>query len=123
MIKLNSHFAFFRSFRAKVTATLILLICFSAIINNIFIYQYSLRFQLNQLRDKLMIIAHTAALTLDPETILAIPLDKRGIDTPQYKAVETKLVRMRGASPSLAHVYIMKKTDKDNILKDRKSVV
>ena len=117
MIKLNSHFMFFRSFRAKVTATLILLICFFAIINNVLIYQYSLRFQLNQLRDKLMIIAHTAALTLDPETILAIPLDKSGMDSPQYKALGARLVRIRGASPSLTHIYIVKKTEKGNVLK------
>ncbi len=114
---MDKPFIFFKSFRAKVTATLILLVCLSSAINNLLIYQYSLKFQLNQLRDKLMIIAHTAALTLDPETLLAIPLDKGGMDSPQYKALEAKLVRMRGASPSLAHLYIMKKTEKVNILK------
>ena len=114
---MDRPFIFFRSFRAKVTATLILLICFSAVINNLLIYQYSLKFQLNQLRDKLMIIAHTAAITLDPEMTLAIPLDKSGMDSPQYKAIESKLVRIRGASPLLTHIYIVKKTDKENILK------
>ena len=110
------RFALLRSFRAQVTATLILLMCFSGIVSNILIYEYSLKSQLNQLRGKLMIIAQAVAMTLDQETLLEIPMNKDGVDSPQYKAVEAKLRKIKDVAPALAYVYVLKKTERVNIL-------
>ena len=113
---MNRPFILFRSFRIKVTAILIVLMCFSGAVSNLLIYEYSLNSQINQLRDKLMIIAQTVAMSVDPEVLLNIPLDKDGKDSPQYKMVESKLLKIKEVAPSLAYVYILKKTEKDNIL-------
>ena len=68
---MNKYFVVFKSFRAKVTAALILLICFSGAVNNLLISQYSLKSQLSQLRGKLAIIAQTMAMSVDPTAITA----------------------------------------------------
>lgn len=113
---MNKPFIFFRSFRIKVTAILIVLMCFSGAVSNLLIYEYSLKSQMDQLRDKLMIIAQAVAMSVDPESLVNIPLDKNGKDSPHYKMVEAKLLRIKELAPSLAYVYILKKTKKDNIL-------
>ena len=114
---MNKRFILFRSFRAEITTILILLMCFSGAVSNFLIYQYSLKAQLNQLRGKLMIIAQTVAISVDTEILTAIPLNKEGVNSPQYKKIEEGLIKIREVAPSLAYIYILKKTEKDNILR------
>ena len=113
---MNKYFVVFKSFRAKVTAALILLICFSGAVNNLLISQYSLKSQLSQLRGKLAIIAQTMAMSVDPTAITEIPLNKEGVNSLPYKRVEEKLLKIKEVVPSLAYIYVLRKTDKDNIL-------
>ena len=110
------RFVLLRSFRAKVTAAFILLMCLSGAVSNLLIYEYSLKAQFNQLRDKLMIIAETVAMDIDPETLLAIPLTKDGVNSPQYKAIESELLKIKEVAPSLAYIYVLKKTGKEKVL-------
>ncbi|MDD5436168.1 MAG: HD domain-containing protein [Candidatus Omnitrophica bacterium] len=115
-MSLLKRFVFFRSFRAQITATLIILMCFSGALSNLLIYEYSLKAQLNQLRGKLMIIAQAIAMSLDPQAIAEIPVNKDGVDSSQYQATEAKLLKLKELVPSLAYIYILKKTEEDNIL-------
>ena len=110
------RFVLLKSFRAKVTAAFILLMCLSGAVSNLLIYEYSLKAQFNQLRDKLMIIAQTVVMTLDPETLMEIPLTKDGVNSPQYKAIESKLLKIKEVAPSLAYIYVLKKTGKEKAL-------
>ena len=105
-----------KSFRLKITAIIILLMCLAGATNNLLIYDYSIKSQLNQLRDKLMIIAKAAAMTIDPETISLVPLNEDGRLSQPYKTLEIKLLRIKELSPTLAYIYILKKTEKENML-------
>lgn len=113
---MNKPFILFKSFRAQITAIFILLICFSAAVGNLLIYEYSLKANMDQAREKLIIIAQTVAMTLDPATLSKIPLDRAGMESEAYKAIEAKLLKIKDVAPSLAYIYILKRTEKNNIL-------
>ncbi|MFH0763611.1 MAG: HD domain-containing phosphohydrolase [Candidatus Omnitrophota bacterium] len=114
---MKKHFIMFGSFRWKITATLILLMCFSGVVGNFLVYDYASKAQFEQLRDKLKIIAQAIALTLDTDALLRIPLDESGIESPSYKAIAEKLLRVKEVDPSLAYIYILKKTEYPGILR------
>jgi len=107
----------FRSFRFKVTVILVLLMFLSGFVGNYFIYEYSLKAQMDQLRDKLMIIAQLIAKNVDAKELLEIPLDNTGATTPQYKKIESELNKIRDVVPSIVYIYIMEKTQKECINK------
>jgi putative nucleotidyltransferase with HDIG domain len=107
----------FRSFRFKVTALFVLLMFLSGLIGNFFVYEYSLKTQMGQLRDKLMVIAQLIAKNVDAKELLEIPLKSVGADTPQYKKIAGELGKIRDIAPSIVFVYIMEKTQKDSVFK------
>ena len=107
----------FRSFRFKVAVLFVLLMFLSGFIGNFFVYEYSLKTQMDQLRDKLMIIAQLIAKNVDAKELLEIPLNNDGIDTPQYKRIASELNKIRDVVPSLVFIYIMEKTQKECIFK------
>lgn len=113
---MNKPFKMFRSFGAKVAAAFILLMCFSAAVSNLLIYEYSINMQFDQLKDKLVTVAQTVAMTIDAEALQNIPMSKDGLISPQYKAVEAELLKMKEVIPSIAYIYILKNTGKDSIL-------
>ena len=106
----------FKSFRSKITIALILLLCFSGAVSNFLIYQYSAKFQFHQLREKLMIIAEAVAMSLDADTLLGIPLNREGVNSPQYSTIEKKILQIKEVAPSLAYIYVLKKTGKSGIM-------
>ncbi len=107
----------FRSFRFKVALVLILAMLFLGAVSNFLIYEYSIRAQLDQLRDELMIIVGTASLTIDAETLLEIPLNKDGVESLQYKTIAAKLSRIKDIDPSIVYIYAMTTTEKPDIFK------
>ncbi len=107
----------FRSFRFKVTVLVILLMLLSGFIGNFFVYEYSLKAQMDQLRDKLMIIAQLIAKNVDSKELLGIPLTGEGVNTPQYKKIESELNKIRDVFPSIAYIYIMERTEKECVFK------
>jgi putative nucleotidyltransferase with HDIG domain len=107
----------FRSFRFKITVLFVLLMFLSGLVGNFFVYEYSLRSQMDQLRDRLMVIAQLIAKNIDAKELLEIPLDNAGVDTPQYKKVENELKKIRDVVPSIVFIYIMEKTQKECVFK------
>lgn len=107
----------FHSFRFKVTVLFVLLMLLSGFIGNFFVYEYSLKTQMDQLRDKLMIIAQLIAKNVDAKKLLEIPLNDDGISTPQYKSIAGELKEIRDVFPSVVFIYIMEKTQKECIFK------
>jgi len=106
----------FRSFQAKLILALILSMLFAVAVNNLLIYRFTLNSRFKELRNKLKIIAQTAALVIDPQALSQIPLNHKGMNTPQYRITTEKLKRIKEANPSIKHIYIMAKTDKEGIL-------
>ncbi len=107
----------FRSFRFKVTVLFVLLMLLSGVVGNFFVYEYSLKMQMNQLRDKLMIIAQLIAKNVDAGELLQIPLKPDGVDTPQYKGIIGELNKVRDIVPSIVFIYIMEKTPDECVFK------
>ncbi|MDD3905852.1 MAG: HD-GYP domain-containing protein [Candidatus Omnitrophica bacterium] len=116
-MRIGKQLVLVKSFRAKVTIVLVLFMCLSAAITNVLIYQYVIRSQFGQLREKLMTIAQAAAMTIDVETLNEIPLNPNGVNSPAYKIIEKKIRRIKEISPNLAYIYILKRGDRLNLLK------
>lgn len=107
----------FKSFRVRVTVLVVILMLFSGVLANFFVYEYSLKTQMNQLRDKLMVIAQLIANNVDSKALLQIPLAKEGQDTPQYKIVESELIKIRDVIPSIVYIYILERSQKECVFK------
>ena len=103
------------SFRTRVTLVLVLSMLFVMSLGNFLIYKFSLNAQFNQLRERLMVIASTASLMIDADSLLRIPLNRDGINSPQYKVIADKLNKIKQVNPSLKYIYTMTKTDKEGI--------
>ena len=82
---------------------------------NVFIYKYALDSQFEQLREKLMIIAQMAALSIDGDMLMRIPLNKEGMNTQPYRVVLELLHSIKRIDPILKYVYTMAKTDTEGI--------
>ncbi|MCX5710534.1 MAG: HD-GYP domain-containing protein, partial [Candidatus Omnitrophica bacterium] len=108
-------FLFFSSFRAKVTFALIFSLFFVMGLSNFLIYDYSLKSQFAQIRERLKVIAQTAALSVDGDVIKSVPLNRDGVNYSSYKIAAQQLERIRTANPSLLYIYTLAKTSKPGI--------
>jgi len=106
---------FFSSFRTKVTLALVFSLFFVMGLSNFLIYDYSLKSQFAQIRERLKVIAQTAALSIDGDVIKSIPLNRDGVNTASYKITAQQLERIRAANPSLLYIYTLTKTSKPGI--------
>ncbi|MBU2102571.1 MAG: hypothetical protein KKF80_04165, partial [Candidatus Omnitrophica bacterium] len=104
-----------KSFQMRVTLALVAALFLVAALSNFLIYRFMAQFQLESLRDKLKIIAQTASLALDAETLMSVPLRKEGIETPQYRVIADKLSQIKKANPPIRFIYTMTKTEQEGI--------
>lgn len=104
-----------RSFRVKVTLALVLSMLLVGAMSNLLVYKFALDSQFNELRNKLMIIVQTAALMIDADTLLAVPLNREGINSPQYNIIVEQLRRIKAANLPIKYIYTMGKTEKEGI--------
>jgi len=107
--------AIFRSFQTKVTLYLILSMLFIGIVSNLAILRFALNSQFNDLRNKLMIIAQTAALMVDARALMQVPLSRQGEETAQFKAIAQDLTKIKKANPAIKYIYTLTKTEKEGI--------
>jgi len=108
---------FFKSFRVRIMCFLILAMVFAAAFSDFLIYEYALKSQFQQLREKLMNIAKIVAMDVDTDSLLKIPLSKDGLSSYEYKIVHDKLLKIKDAIPAIKYIYLLSKTDKPGILK------
>lgn len=94
---------------------LVFAMLFSASLTNLLVSKFALDAQFSQLRDKLMIIAQTATVAVDPEILRSIPLTRDGINTAQYKIISDKLMQVKSVNPAIRYIYTMAKTDKEGV--------
>jgi len=102
--------AFFYSFKTRVTLVLILAMVSVMGLNNLFVYRFNLISQFEQLRHSLTIIAQTATMAVDAETLQKIPLTKEGVESPAYREVSAKLRKILEMNKPLQYSYILTKT-------------
>jgi len=102
--------AFFYSFKTRVTLVLILAMVSVMGLNNFFIYRFNLISNFEQLRNSLMVIAKTASLAVDAETLQKIPLVWDGVRSPAYHEVSAKLNKVLEMNKPLQFIYVLAKT-------------
>ena len=108
---------FFGSFRSKVTVALILSLFLVAAISNFLLYKFSYNSQFEQFREQLKMVAQTAALVVDPDILMQVPLQgPESVKSSQYKAVAEKLFEIKKTNPQILFIYTMGRTDRDGIL-------
>ncbi|MEI8011685.1 MAG: HD-GYP domain-containing protein [Candidatus Omnitrophota bacterium] len=100
------------SFQAKVTAVLIGSTLILLALNSIFVHQMALNAQFQQLRHQLIVVARTAAASVDVDTLMMIPARREGISTPAYVSVHEKLDQIRKDNPEIAFIYTMAPTSR-----------
>jgi putative nucleotidyltransferase with HDIG domain len=103
------------SFRIKVTLILIFSLVLVMGLSNLLIYKFALDSQLNQIREKLKVIARTATLIVDTDLLLQIPLNREGANSSPFKIITGKLKTIREINPPVKSVYILTKTEKEGI--------
>ena len=96
-----------RSFHVKVLAALVFSMLFVGTLSGLTVYNFAVNSLFDQLRDKLIIIAQTAALMVDPDSLVKVPLNKNGINTPEYQDVAENLLKIQKVNPSLVYIYTM----------------
>ena len=89
---------------------------FLVTLGNFAFYEYRLRNAFNETRERLILIAANAALCIDADELLKVPLEQSGEGTPEYQAISQKLIKVKQANPSLKYVYTMTATNQPGIL-------
>lgn len=108
---MNKLIRLLSGFRARVTFAFLAAAVFILALNSLLIYKSTVDFQINQLKENLMMVAQTAALVIDGDMILKVPLDRGGVDSEPYKVIASSLRKIKAANPSIKYIYTMKKSD------------
>jgi len=107
----------YRSFRFRLAVFFVLALVFMSAVSNFLISKYALSSQLEQLKQNLVTVATLAASFADPKKIDAVPLSSAAYNDENYRSIISKLSLLRNDVPRAEYVYILKKTDRPNILK------
>jgi putative nucleotidyltransferase with HDIG domain len=102
--------AFFGSFRARVTFAFLAATIFVVVLNNLIIYKSTVDAKISQFRENLMMVAQTAAHTIDGDAIDRIPLSRNGVNSNDYIVVLASLRKIKAANPQIKYIYTMKRT-------------
>jgi len=89
---------------------------FVATAGNYYIYKFAFDSRFSQLRDRLKVIAQTAALAVDPGELSSVPLNREGVNSLAYRAVVEKLIAIKQANSGIKFIYTMAKTDKEGVM-------
>ncbi|MFA5164930.1 MAG: HD domain-containing phosphohydrolase [Candidatus Omnitrophota bacterium] len=105
----------FGGFRTKVTIAFIFSLLFVAFLSNFLVYKYSYDSRFSQLREELELIAQTAALSVDENILMRVPLDRSGADSEEYKIIAEKLRKIKSYDPQILFVYTMTRTSDEGV--------
>ena len=95
---------------------LLTMLLFWAALGNFIFSEYHLQDTFSQIRERLMSIASNAALCIDAQELLQVPLQQTGDSFPAYQAISDKLETIKQTNPFLKYVYILMTTDQLGIL-------
>jgi HD-GYP domain-containing protein (c-di-GMP phosphodiesterase class II) len=105
----------FHSFAFRATAVIVLSMTALVFLSGILIYQFTFRSQFEGIRERLKVIAQTAALIVDASEVRSIPLSMQGVKTPEYQHIIDQLSRIKAANEQVKFIYILTKTDASDI--------
>jgi putative nucleotidyltransferase with HDIG domain len=104
-------------FQIKVTLAFMFSLLFIVCLGILLLYEYSLNSQFNQIRERLLVIVRNAAISVDVDALMRVPLVRQGTNSQEYKLVSGQLDKIKQINPSLEYVYTLTKTDKPGIWK------
>lgn len=108
---------FFGSFRSKITVALVLSLFLIAAISNFLLYKFSYDAQFEQFREQLKMLATTAALIVDPDILMQVPLKGSvSVKSEQFKVIAEKLSAIKRSNSQILFVYTMGRTDENGVL-------
>ncbi|HBT83709.1 MAG TPA: hypothetical protein DEB35_10045, partial [Desulfuromonas sp.] len=64
---------------------------------------------------RLMVLAQTAVLTIDPELLQNVPLHRQGVESAPYQVIKEKLEKIKKISPQIKYIYTMTKTETEGV--------
>jgi putative nucleotidyltransferase with HDIG domain len=94
---------------------LVLSFIFVCGLSSLLIHEFAIKSEFNQLREKLMVIAQTAALMVEADLLLEVPLNREGANAAQYKVIAAKLSKIKEVNPPIKSIYTMAKTGQEGI--------
>lgn len=113
--KMKYRHSFWNCFQTKVTLAFIFSLMLLVVAANFLLYQYTLKSRFNQIRNNLSLIVRNAALAVDAEELLKVPLNREGMKSLEYKAIAERLKKIKEANPSLKYIYTMVKSQQPEI--------
>jgi len=107
----------FKRFDLRVVASIVATISCVVLVSDFLLFRFTYQAQLEGMRSQLKAIAQTGAFFVDADKLLAVPLNKEGMNTVAYNYVDDQLKKIRAANPRILYIYILKKVDSSNIWK------
>ena len=105
----------FKRFDLRVVVAIVATISCVVILSDFLLFRFTYQAQLEGTRNQLKAIAQTAALLIDADKLVQVPLNKEGIHTSSYDYVDDQLKKIKAANPQVKFIYILKKVDNSNI--------
>ncbi len=104
-----------KRFQLKITLAIIFCMLLIVGLSDILIYRFSYQAQFNGIRTRLMLIAQTTALLVNPEILQEISLNRDAVESLPYKITADKLRKVKEANPQIKYIYTMTKTQEEGI--------
>ncbi|OGX07039.1 MAG: hypothetical protein A2Z88_03020 [Omnitrophica WOR_2 bacterium GWA2_47_8] len=104
-----------KRFQIKLAIVLIMAAVFALVLSNAVVYQFNLHERLESLRRELKVTAQTAALAVSAGDLAQIPLNESGLNSPQFQAIQTKLIQVKLSNPLIKYIYTMSTTATEGV--------
>jgi len=105
------------SFRVKTAILLIMAMFLVVAATNLFLYRHLLNSEMDSARSGLISLARSAAVRIDGDALVKIPLNPGGVNTAEYRLVAEELKRIMRQNPDLHYIYVLAPTGKKEIMK------
>lgn len=103
------------SFRTKLTLYFLFALTLVIVTGNFLAYNFNFNSQFADLRQKLKSMSAIASLLIDADTLMSVPLNPGGVNSPQYKVIAQKLLAIKKSNPNIKYIYTIFKTDQPGV--------
>ncbi len=102
-------------FQIKATLAIIASMLLVMGASDLLVQKLTLRSQFQDLRERLMLTAQAAALIIDPQALMEVPLNRPGVATPQYQTIAQQLKKVKNFDPDIKYIYTMARTREEGV--------
>ncbi len=105
------------SFRVKTAVLLIMAMFLVVAATNLFLYRHLLDSEMDSARSTLISLARSAAIRIDGDALMRIPLNPGGVNSPEHRLAAEELKRIMRQNPDIRYIYALVPTGKKEIMK------